>query len=248
MNGYQYYGGITKENLYDNTKNVVLQRALKSSDSRWNPLFQDFFRHYGFIPRLCKPGKEGAKTKGKVERVIGYVKDNFFLGRSFESLQDLNNQCFAWLERVNAKPHGTTHVPPVERLKEEKMTPFDDKSPYQIVRKEYRRISRDCYFSYMGNLYSVPWKYAGLQAELRIQNSKMMVFVNGRNICEHICHESSGHTVRNKEHFEGLLQEVMKQNRTRHEMRLKSLITKAPEVEQRPLVEYEIFCGGGSNE
>ena len=86
------------------------------------------------------------------------------------------------------------------------------------------------------------------EANEMVRNGKMMVFVNGNNICEHVCHESSGHTVRNKEHFEGLLQEVMKQNRMRHEMRLKTLTMKAPEVEQRPLVEYEIFSGCDDNE
>jgi len=244
IDAFEYFGGITKEILYDNTKNVVLKRTLKSSDSQWNPLFEDFFRYYGFIPRLCKPGKEGAKTKGKIERVVGYVKNNFYLGRSFESLQDLNSQSHVWMERVNALPHGTTNIPPVERLVEEKLMPFDKKTPYQIVRKEYRKISRDCYFSYMGNRYSVPWKYAGLQAELHIQNRNMLVFVNGKNICEHVCRTSSGHVVRVKEHFSGLLQQIMNKNRTTHEHRLKSLSQVAPTVEHRPLVQYDIFCEG----
>jgi len=43
LNGFAYYGGYPKEILYDNTKNVVLKRALKSTDSKWNPLFKDFF-------------------------------------------------------------------------------------------------------------------------------------------------------------------------------------------------------------
>jgi len=244
LNAFAYYGGITKEILYDNTKNVVLTRAMKSSDSKWNPLFQDFFSHYGFIPRLCKPGKEGAKTKGKVERVVGYVKDNFYLGREYESILDLNAQASDWLNRVNQKPHGTTHIPPLERIQEEKLMPFDEKSPYQIVRTEYRKISNDCYFSYLGNRYSVPWRYAGLQATLRIQNRKMQVFVNGTNICEHTCHEGSGNVVRERDHFDGLLKEIRSRNRTEHERRLKTLKIAAPPVEKRPLVEYELFSGG----
>lgn len=248
MNGFQYFGGITKEILYDNTKNVVLKRALKSSDSEWNPLFQDFFSYYGFIPRLCKPGKEGAKTKGKVERVIGYAEDNFYLGRAYDSVQDLNAQAYDWLNRVNRKPHGTTKIPPFERLHEEKLMPFDKKSPYQIVRTEYRKISRDCYFSYMGNRYSVPWRYAGLQATLRIQNKKMQVLVNGTNICEHTCHEGSGKVVRERDHFEGLLKEIMSRNRAEHERRLKTLKIVAPPVEKRPLVEYDLYCGGSKHD
>ena len=249
LNAFQYFGGVTREILYDNTKNVVLHRALKSSDSKWNPMFEDFFKHFGFMPRLCKPGKKGAKTKGKVEALVKYVKFNFYIGlEGYDSISDLNHQAFEWMEKVNRLPHGTTKIPPIERLAEEKLRPFDQFSPYQIVRTEYRKISRDCYFSYMGNLYSVPWKYAGLQVELRIQNRKMMVFVNGENICEHTRREGSGITVRVSEHFDGLLKEIMKGNRIRHEKRIESLKIKAPQVEKRPLVEYDVFMGGASDE
>lgn len=248
LNAFQYVGGITKEILYDNTKNVVLKRALKSTDSEWNPLFEDFLKYSGFLPRLCKPGKQGAKTKGKIERVVGYVKDNFYLGRTYESVQDLNAQAHVWMEKVNRLPHGTTKVPPIDRLADEKLMPFDDKSPYQIIRTEYRKISKDCYFSYMGNYYSVPWRYAGLQAMLRIQNDQIQVFVNGKNICEHVNRLQSGNVIRVKEHFEGLLKEIMERNRVQHELRIKDLTIIAPPVEKRPLVEYEIFSGGLNHE
>ena len=248
IHAFQYFGGITKEILYDNTKNVVLKRALKSSESEWNPLFEDFFKYYGFIPRLCKPGKQGAKTKGKIERVVGYVKDNFYLGRAYESVQDLNTQAYPWMEKANRLPHGTTKIPPLDRLAEEKLVPFDEKSPYQISRTEYRKISKDCYFSYMGNHYSVPWQNAGLQAKLVLQNDKMQVFVNGKNICEHVCRQGSGNVIRVKEHFQGLLKEIMERNRQQHEHRIKNLTITAPPVEKRSLVEYEIFCGGLDDE
>lgn len=248
INAFRYFGGVTKEILYDNTKNVVLKRALRSSESEWNPLFEDFFKYYGFIPRLCRPGVKGAKTKGKIERVVGYVKNNFYLGRSYESLQDLNAQAHSWMEKVNRLSHGTTKIPPIDRLVEEKFMPFDDKSPYQIVRTEYRKISKDCCFSYMGNHYSVPWKFAGLQAKLLVQNNKMQVFVNGENICDHTCREGSGNVVRVKEHFEGLLKEIRERNRVQHEKRIKCLTATAPPVDKRPLVEYDIYCGGVDNE
>ena len=54
-NAFAYYRGCPKEILYDNTKNVVIRRALMSSKSVWNPLFEDFFTRTGFIPRLCRP-------------------------------------------------------------------------------------------------------------------------------------------------------------------------------------------------
>jgi transposase len=48
LNAFQYFGGWTQEILYDNMKQVVINRALKSSDSEWNSMFEDFFKHYEF--------------------------------------------------------------------------------------------------------------------------------------------------------------------------------------------------------
>lgn len=69
LNSFQYFGECTQEILYDNMKQVVFKRALKSSDSEWNSRFEDFFKHYGFIPRLCKSYRP--QTKGKIENTIG---------------------------------------------------------------------------------------------------------------------------------------------------------------------------------
>ena len=217
---------------------------MKSTDSTWNPLFEDFFRYYGFFPRLCKPGESGAKTKGKVERLVLYVKDNFYLGRTFESFHDLNNQGLAWMNKVNSLVHGTTKRPPVDMFPEEKLLSFDAKTPFQISRVEYRKISKDCFFSYLGNHYSAPWQYANMMAELRIQNEKILVMVNGVNICEHVFREGSGHRIRVKEHFEGLLKRIMSKNKSEHMLRISNLIQKAPMVEHRPLAEYDVFLGG----
>src|SRR5207237_4246256 len=64
-------------------------------------------RHYGYLPRACKPYR--AKTKGKVERPFRYIREDFFLGRSFRNLDDLNMQFHQWLDQVaNVRVHATT--------------------------------------------------------------------------------------------------------------------------------------------
>jgi transposase len=63
--------------------------------------------HYRFVPRACRPYR--AKTKGKVERPFSYIRKDFFLGRSFRNLEDLNVQLVDWLDTVaNVRVHGTT--------------------------------------------------------------------------------------------------------------------------------------------
>jgi len=243
LNAFRYFGGYTNEILYDNMKQVVITRALKSSDSEWNPKYEDFFRHYGFIPRLCRPYR--AQTKGKIENTVGYVRRDFFLGRSFASIQDMNSQALLWLNRVNSSIHGTTHEIPLERLKSEEMKPIDFVPEYLVIREEARKISRDCFISYLGNKYSVPYKFAGREATLQIFDSKFRVIVGGEQVCEHEILTGSGRESRNKEHFRGLLSEILKENKAAmNKPRHPLLKFESPEVEKRSLSVYDAFSGG----
>ena len=80
----EYFGGVTEEVLVDNQKSAVL-RASNQGKPVFNERFLDLAAHYGFTPRACRPYR--ARTKGKDERMVGYIKHNFFQRyRSFESL------------------------------------------------------------------------------------------------------------------------------------------------------------------
>lgn len=244
LNAFQYFGGCTQEILYDNIKQVVIKRALKSSDSEWNSLFEDFFKYYGFIPRLCRPYRP--QTKGKIENTIGYVKRDFFLGGKFSSLENLNFQAIGWLKRVNSSVHGTTHEIPLERLKEEKLILLDQVPPYKVVRIETRKVSSDCYISYLGNKYSVPYIFAGRAVELHISDGKFQVCVGNERICEHEILPGNCRVFRKKEHFQGLLSEILKQNSICRNTSNPPLKFSSPKVEKRSLEIYEVFSQGGS--
>jgi transposase len=247
LNAFEHFGGYTKELLYDNTKNVVLRRAMMSSDSTWNPLFEDFFHHFGFIPRLCKPYR--AQTKGKVESVVKFVKYNFLAGRQFSSIQELNAETRSWLRKADSRPHDTTGVPPLQRLEEERpeLLCIVDKPPYQIVQKAYRKISRDCFVSYLANKYSVPWKHAGREATLLIHSNRMMIQVGGEVVCEHELRAGSGNVVRVREHMAGLYKETRARNLLIQERGppKQSRLQVGPVVEQRSLSVYDQFMTPG---
>ena len=247
LNAFGYFGGYSKEILYDNTKNVVLKRALKSSDSTWNPLFEDLFHHFGFVPRLCKPYR--AATKGKVERAIRFKRDNFLKGRQFGSFQELNSEARAWTRRVDSRPHGTTGVPPLQRLEEERpeLLLLSEKPPYVIVQRFNRKVARDCFVSFLGNKYSVPWKYAGREATLLVQDGTMSVQVGGEVACEHELRAGSGNVVRVRDHMKGLYKEVRSRNLLIQERGppKQSRLQVGPVVEQRSLSVYDQFMTPG---
>lgn len=242
INAFEYFGGYPQELLYDNITQIVKKRAPRSSDSTWNSHYQDFFEHYGFIPRLCRPYRP--QTKGKIERTVGFVKKDFFMGGRFASFTDLNSQLLKWLSRVNSIPNGTTHEIPLERLKQEKLQTLGNIPPYLNRREENRKITRDAFVSYLGNLYSVPYRYAGMTAKLQISDSAFKVIVGSEEICIHEIQPGHGKVVRVKEHFKGLLSEILKQNCS---LRIKSqsiLRFEEIDVEHRSLSVYDLFSEG----
>ena len=113
---FSHFGGVPQELLFDQMRSVVL------SDDRTgggklvlNAEFLRFAAHWGFMPRSCRPYR--AKTKGKVERPIRYLRDNYFYGRTFVNDADLNEQAARWLDdTANVRRHGTTGERPVDRF------------------------------------------------------------------------------------------------------------------------------------
>lgn len=152
---FEALGGVPAEILYDRMKTAVLGEV-DDQGIAYNAKLLDLAGHYGFLPKACKPYR--AKTKGKVERPFRYVREDFFLGRSFRNLDDLNAQLRHWLDTVaNPRRHATTGRIVLEHFAEE--APHLEAlpaAPFNAVLTLDRRITRDGMVSVGGNLYSVP--------------------------------------------------------------------------------------------
>jgi hypothetical protein len=96
-----------------------------------------------------------------VERSIGYVRQDFWPGVSFESLSDLNRQALHWLDKVHGRVHSDTGEIPRERLVRENLRSTADQPRYDSREHWARHASRDCWVGFEGNYYSVPWIHAG---------------------------------------------------------------------------------------
>ena len=127
---FAYFGGMPREVLYDNAKVVALEHS--RTVVTFNEALLDFAGRFAFRPRLCRPARP--QTKGKVERMIGYVKDSGLTGRTFLDLPDMNAQLMAWLEaEANVREHATTGERPVDRLALEGLTPYAAAKPWRPV-------------------------------------------------------------------------------------------------------------------
>jgi transposase len=109
------FGGVPREVLFDQMRSVITaDLRLLGGQLAVNEEFLRFAAHWGFRPRACRPYR--AKTKGKVERPIRYVRDNFVYGRDFVGDDHLAGELTRWLGRANDRVHGTTREVPRERL------------------------------------------------------------------------------------------------------------------------------------
>jgi transposase len=119
-NAFEWFDGVPRRVLYDNMKTVILSRHTYGEGlHRFQPAFLDFAHHYGFLPQVCRPYR--AKTKGKVERFIGYLRYSFFVPlmarfRATGLLLDAdtaNAEVRKWLNQVaNVRTHRTTNAVP----------------------------------------------------------------------------------------------------------------------------------------
>ena len=167
---------------------VVSQIQLGSwrSDSLLrNRALIDFARHYGFQPKACRPYR--AKTKGKVERPFRYIREDFFLARSFRNLDDLNAQLRHWIDTVaNPRVHATTQRVVNEAFAEEKphlkTLPL---APFRSVLKLERRVSHEGMVSVAGNLYSVPDATRKRIVEVHTLANEVQIFEDGALIATH---------------------------------------------------------------
>jgi len=199
-NAFRYFGGYPEEILYDNMKQVVIKRLLKAEDSTLNRQFEDFAGFYGFKPVLCRPYR--GQTKGKVERTVQFVRDNFMVGIKYDSLDDLNGQALAWCNKVNGKVHGTTGEIPFERLKRESLNPL--KREYIIDKINLRRVQKDCLISYAGNQYSVPSEYVGRDVAVIGLDNMLAVYHESKQIALHRISYQKKDMVVNAHHYRRL--------------------------------------------
>jgi transposase len=198
---FRWFGGVTLSCLYDNPRNLVLGR--REHKVLWHPQFEDFARYYGFTPRACQPYR--ARTKGKVESGVKYVKRNALAGRRFAWWEELND----WLERWSAEVadqrlHGPTHERPADRFAGEQLTPLGTRPPYRYERVQSRRVANDALVMIGAARYSVPVAYVGQTVSVQENLSHYEIFHRGRLIARHPT--TTRHSVvMDPAHYAGLL-------------------------------------------
>lgn len=168
IRAFEHFGGVAAEVLVDNQKSCVIEHRI-GDRVRFNPRFVDLAGHYDFRPRACRPYR--ARTKGKDERNVGYVKGNFFVRyRSFESYAHLNQLAERWLaEEADPRVHGTVKEVVAERFAREAphLAPLPA-TRFDTSYLEHRLVAWDGYVEVRGNRYAVPDTHVAQRVRIRI--------------------------------------------------------------------------------
>lgn len=153
--------GVPQKILTDNMKSVVLRRDEKGHPV-WQKDYELFMGNIGFETKLCKP--RHPFTKGAVERLVRYVKDNFIAGRVFKEITDLNYEAINWCNRVDSRYHRAVDCVPSDKhtsLCMKRASVLENTPELSFYLCPERIISFDGFVSYEGRRFGVPYWYQG---------------------------------------------------------------------------------------
>jgi transposase len=202
---FRHFGGVTRTVLGDNAKALVLGRERVTGAIVFNPAYVAFCKDWDVEPRACGPYR--ARTKGKTESGVKYVKRNAVAGRAFDSFEQLQAHLAEWMHLADAREHGTTHEAPLlrfERDERQAMRALPARPVRVRDRRLRRRVSHDAFVDIDTVRYSVPHRLVRDHVEVVIADHDVQIFHGDRRVAVHR-RTSEPHTrVVDPKHFDGL--------------------------------------------
>lgn len=200
---FEAWNGLAKVLLYDNLKSAVLER--QGDAIRFHPTLLALSAHYRFEPRPVAVAR--GNEKGRVERAIRYIRDNFFAARHFQTLEELNQQADQWCQGVSGErrcPENTEltvqeafhqEQPRLLRLPD---NPFDTRERTQVMARKTPYIRFDW------NDYSIPHQHVQKPLTV-IADLKRLCILDGEHvIAEHRRSFDKGRQIEDESHINAL--------------------------------------------
>jgi transposase len=204
---FQYFGGVPEQVLLDNPKALVNKHNIATKELIFNERFKAFANYWGFRPVACAPYR--ARTKGKDERSIGYVKRNAIAGHTFLTWAIFEAHLHKWMmEIADVRIHGTTEEKPIERfLKDEvfRLSPLNGKPPFLQIREVTRIVQADACIEVDSNFYSVPWHLIKASVTAQIIEEEIKIFYDGQEVAKHMKSFGRRERIIDPPHLKGII-------------------------------------------
>ncbi len=226
---FNAWGGLTRVILYDNLKSAVLER--QGQAIRFNPILLECAGFHRYEPRPVAIAR--GNEKGRVERAIRYIRDAFFAGRVFTSVEDLNAQAAAWMTGTAADrrcPEDPGLTVREAFAQEQKQLLALPENPYPTDECLAVKIGKTPYARFDLNDYSVP--HDTVQHTLTIvADVKQVRILNGQEVvATHVRSFDKGVQIENADHIAALIEHKHHASQHRNTDRLHQAVPQSREL------------------
>ena len=235
IHAFEEFGGCARELWFDNLATAVAEH--EGNLVRLNPRFPGFAREYSFLPRACHV--RAAWEKGKVERAIGYVRQNFWPLRTFADLVDVNAQARRRVREIaNQRRHRETGQAPDERFQPEFLHPIP------LLAPDYRDtaealVHKDLRLSFDGNRYCVPPRFVGHKLTVKADAGTVAIYEQCREITSYARSWERGRVFGAERFQKELFAQLAAAQRSAAQQRLVRLLGPTAEYDLRQLAETD---------
>jgi transposase len=174
---FLHFGGVVLTVLGDNARALVRGRDRATGTVTFHPGYLAFCRDWDVQPRACAPYR--ARTKGKVESGVKFVKRNALAGRTFASFAALEQHLGQWMDEADQRVHGTTHERPCDRFVHDEqaaLRPLPARPLPRRAQRLRRRVAGDAFVDVETVRYSVPYQLVRDHVDVAIDEQTVRIF------------------------------------------------------------------------
>jgi transposase len=183
---FQHFGGVPRTVLGDNARALVIGRDAATSTVRFHPAYLAFCRDWDVQPRACAPYR--ARTKGKTESGVKYVKRNALAGLTFPTFAALETHLATWMPIGDQRIHGTTHETPWDRFVRDEqvaLRPVPGRVLPRRAQRLRRRVATDALVDVDTVRYSVPHALVRDHVEVAVGDTQVQIFHGATLVASH---------------------------------------------------------------
>jgi transposase len=202
---FLHFGGVPRVLLGDNARALVLGRDRATGTVSFHPTYLAFCRDWDVQPRACAPYR--ARTKGKTEAGVKFVKGNALADLTFDSFAALEQHLAAWMVVADQRRHGTTREAPLVRFERDEraqLRSLPARALPRRIQRLRRRVSLDAFVDVDTVRYSVPHRLVRDHVEVAVSDERVDIFHGVDLVATHARSTEPFARVVNPHHYAGL--------------------------------------------
>jgi transposase len=202
---FRHFSGVPRVLLGDNARALVLGRDRATGTVSFHPGYLAFCRDWDVQPRACAPYR--ARTKGKTEAGVKFVKRNALAGLTFDSFAALEQHLAAWMVLADQRRHGTTREAPIVRFERDEraqLRPLANRALPRRLQRLRRRVALDAFVDVDTVRYSVPYRLVRDHVDVAVSDGHVEIFHGAERVASHVRSTEPFARIVDPQHYAGL--------------------------------------------